>query len=129
MLLLSIGASLLALAFSSNIAFSANDNGVFKAESYDSMGKCVQKALAKYDGDIIEVEYEVEGKMPIYESDIETAHGKAWEVECSVKSGEITETEEEVGADDIRFTSQAKVDVETVRATALTAYPGRVVAV
>jgi len=129
MLRLSIGASLLALALSSNIAFAANDNGVFKAESYDSMGKCVQKALAKYDGEIIKVEYQVEDKMPIYEFDIETADGKAWEVECSVKTGEITETEEEVEADDTRFTSQAKVDIETARATALAAYPGRIVAV
>lgn len=123
MLRLSIGVSLLALAFS------ANDNGVFKAESYDSMGKCVQKALAKYVGEIIKVEYEVEDRMPIYEFDIETADGKAWEVECSVKTGEITEAEEEVQVDDTRFTSQAKVGVETVRATALAAYPGRIVAV
>jgi uncharacterized membrane protein YkoI len=123
MLRLSIGVSLLALAFSTN------DNGVFKAESYDSMGKCVQKALAKYVGEIIKVEYEVEDRMPIYEFDIETADGKAWEVECNVKTGEITETEEEVQADDTRFTSQAKVGVETVRATALAAYPGRIIAV
>ena len=59
MLRWSIGASLLALAFS------ANDNGVFKAESYDSMGKCVQKVLAKYDGGVIKVEYKVEDRMPI----------------------------------------------------------------
>jgi len=102
MLCLSIGASLLALAFS------ANDNGVFKAGSYDSMGKCVQKVLAKYDGGIIKVEYEAEDRMPIYEFDIKTAGGKSWEVECCVKTGDITETEEEVEAGDIRFTSQAK---------------------
>ena len=93
------------------------------------MGKCVQKVLAKYDGGIIKVEYEVEDRMPIYEFDIETADGKAWEVECSVKTGEITEAEEEVQVDDTRFTSQAKVGVETVRAAALAAYPGRIVAV
>tara|TARA_B110000902_G_scaffold220091_1_gene254822 strand:+ start:1143 stop:1268 length:126 start_codon:yes stop_codon:yes gene_type:complete len=41
------------------------------------MGKCVQKVLAKYDGGIIKVEYEVEDRMPIYEFDIETTDGKA----------------------------------------------------
>jgi uncharacterized membrane protein YkoI len=129
MLRLSIGASLLALALTSNTAFAENNQKNFKPESYDSLGKCVQKALAKYDGEIIKIEYEVEDKMPIYEFDIETPDGKAWEVECSVKTGEITELEEEVTVDDARFAKQAKFSEEQARAIALKAYPGRIVEV
>lgn len=43
--------------------------------------------------------------------------------------GEITETEEEVEADDTRFTSQSKVGVAAIRATALAACSRRIVAV
>lgn len=129
MLRLSIGASVLALVLSSNVAFAENDHGSFKAKPYDSLGKCVQKALAKHDGEIVKLEYQVEDKMPIYEFDIETADGKAWEVECSVKTGKITELEEEVAVDDPRFAKQAKFTEEQARATALAAHPGRIVEV
>jgi len=129
MLRLSIGASLVALALSTNVAFAENDHGKLKAKPYDSLGKCVQQALAKYDGDIVKLEYHVEDKKPTYEFDIETPDGKAWEVECSVKTGKITELEEEVDFDDPRFASQVKVDVEKARAIALAKYPGRIVEV
>ena len=129
MLRLSLGASLLALVLTSNSAVAGNDHGAFKPKAYDSLGKCVQKALAKYDGEIVKLEYHVEDKKPTYEFDIETADGKAWEVECNVKTGEITEFEEEVAFDDPRFASQVKVDVEKARATALAAHPGRIVEV
>lgn len=129
MLRLSMGVSVLTLVFSSTMAFAENDHGKLKAKSYDSLGKCVQKALAQHDGDIIKVEYEVKNKIPLYEFDIETADGKAWEVVCNVKTGEITELEEEVEMDDAAFASQAKVSEEQARATALAAHPGRVVEV
>jgi uncharacterized membrane protein YkoI len=129
MLRLSIGASLLVLALTSNAALAENDHGTFKAKPYDSLGKCVEKALAKYNGEIVKLEYEVEDKMPIYEFDIETPDGKAWEVECNVKTGEITELEEEVEVDDPRFAKQAKFSEEQARATALAAHPGRIVEV
>ena len=32
---------------------------------------------------------------PVYEFDIETPDGKAWDVECSTKTGKIVETEED----------------------------------
>jgi uncharacterized membrane protein YkoI len=129
MLRLSIGVSLLAVALSANTAFAGKDGGVFKAQPYDSLGKCVEKALAKYNGKIVKLEYKMEQKTPIYEFDIETADGKAWEVECNVKTAEITETEEEVAVDDPRFVAKAKFTEEQARATALAAYPGRVVEV
>jgi uncharacterized membrane protein YkoI len=129
MIRLSIGASLLALALSSHTAFAESDHGKLKAQPYDSLGKCVEKALAKYDGEIVKLEYHVEDKKPTYEFDIETADGKAWEVECNVKTGEITELEEEVAVDDERFASKAKFTEEQARATALAAHPGRIVEV
>lgn len=129
MLRLSLGAGLLALALTSNSAFADSDQGAFKALPYDSLGKCVEKALGKYDGEIVKLEYKMEAKTAVYEFDIQTADGKAWEVECDVKTGAITETEEEVAVDDPRFASQAKFSEEQARATALAAYPGRVVEV
>ena len=129
MIRLSIGASLLALALTSNTAFAESDHGKLKAQPYDSLGKCVEKALAKHDGKIVKLEYHVEDKKPTYEFDIETADGKAWEVECNVKTGEITELEEEVAVDDEKFASKAKFTEEQARATALAAHPGRVVEV
>lgn len=124
---ISLAVTALALSFTSSVAFA--DHAGFKPMPYDSLGKCVQKALGKHDGEIVKLEYQVEDKMPIYEFDIETADGKAWEVECSVKTGEITEVEEEVEFDDPRFSSQAKVSIEKARAIALAKYPGRIVEV
>lgn len=126
---LSIGTSLLALVLTSNTAFAESDHGKLKAQPYDSLGKCVEKALAKYDGKIVKLEYHVEDKKPTYEFDIETADGKAWEVECNVKTGEITELEEEVAVDDEKFAAKAKFTEEQARATALAAHPGRIVEV
>ena len=129
MIRLSIGASLLALSLTSNTAFAESDQGKLKAQPYDSLGNCVEKALAKHDGKIVKLEYHVEDKKPTYEFDIETADGKAWEVECNVKTGEITELEEEVAVDDEKFASKAKISEEQARATALAAHPGRIVEV
>jgi uncharacterized membrane protein YkoI len=129
MLRLSIGASLLAVALASNTAFAESDHGTFKAQPYDSLGKCVEKALAKHNGEIVKLEYKMEQKTAVYEFDIETADGKAWEVECEVKTAEITELEEEVEVDDPKFASKAKFTEEQARATALAAHPGRVVEV
>jgi len=128
MLRLSLGASLLALALTSNTAF-AEAKGTFKAQSYDSLGKCVEKALAKHDGKIVKLEYKMEKKTPVYEFDIETADGKSWEVECNVKTSEVTELEEEVEVNDPKFASKAKFTEEQARATALAAHPGRIVEV
>jgi uncharacterized membrane protein YkoI len=129
MVRLSLSVSLLVLALSSNTVFAESDRGVFKAQPYDSLGKCVEKALAKHNGKIVKLEYKTEQKKAIYEFDIKTADGKAWEVECDVKTANITETEEEVAADDPRFVAKAKFTEEQARATALAAYPGSVVEV
>ena len=46
-----------------------------------------------------------------------------------MKTGEITELEEEVAIDGQRFASKAKINEEQARAAALKAHPGRVVEV
>ncbi len=124
---LSIGASVLALVFTSNIALAGH--GDFKARHSDSLGKCLKGALKAHDGKVVKLEYKIEDKVGVYEFDIETPDGKAWEVECAVKSSILTEFEEEVKSDDSRFTSLAKVSEADAKATALAQYPGEVVEV
>jgi len=102
------------------------DHGGFRAMHYDSLGKCLKGAVKKYPGKVVKLEYKRERKIAVYEFDIETPDGKAWDVECTVKNSILTEFEEEVKADDPRFTALAKVTVEEAKATALAKYAGTV---
>jgi uncharacterized membrane protein YkoI len=88
---------------------------------------CLKAALAKYSGQVLSLEAEIENGKPIYEFDIKGKDGKEWEVECDAKTGKITEAEEEVDIKDPRFASKAKVTFEEAKKTALTAYPGEVI--
>ncbi len=85
MLRLLIGAIILAFSFVSNTTFADSYHSTFTAKPYDSLGKCVQRALARRKGYIVKVEYEVESKIPRYKFDIETRADKVWEVECTVE--------------------------------------------
>lgn len=126
MLRLTLGAAALAVAF----AGTANaGHETFTPKSYDSLGKCVKAALTKHDGKIVKVEYKSEKKAGVYEFDIETPDGKAWDIECNAKTGKVTEVEEEVKADDAKFKALAKVSEADAKATALAAHPGSVVEV
>ena len=91
----------------------------------DPLGKCVKAALTAHDGKIVKLEMKSENKKPVYEFDIESADGTAWDVSCSVKTGKITEIEQEVKADDAKFKA-AKVTEADAKATALKAHPGTV---
>ncbi|MDP1659839.1 MAG: PepSY domain-containing protein [Methylotenera sp.] len=122
---LTMGATLLAAAFFANTAVAGHDT--IKPKSYDSLGKCVKAALSKHDGKIVKVEFKSEKKSGVYEFDIESADGKAWDIECDAKTGKVTEIEEEVKADDARFIALAKVTEAEAKATALAAHPGTVV--
>ncbi|MDP2070493.1 PepSY domain-containing protein [Methylotenera sp.] len=122
---LTMGATLIAAAFFANTAVAGHDT--IKPKSYDSLGKCVKAALSKHDGKIVKVEFKSEKKTGIYEFDIESADGKAWDIECDAKTGKVTEIEEEVKADDARFIALAKVTEAEAKATALAAHPGTVV--
>ncbi|ACT48182.1 PepSY domain-containing protein [Methylotenera mobilis] len=122
---LSLGAALVAAVFFANSAVAGHET--IKPKAYDSLGKCVKAALTKHEGTIVKTEFKSEKKVGVYEFDIETADGKAWDVECNAKTGKVTEIEEEVKADDPRFKALAKVSEADAKATALAAHPGTVV--
>ena len=121
---LTLGATVLAAAFTST---AMADHASIKPKAYDSLGKCVKAALSKHDGKIVKVELKSENKKPVYEFDIESADGTAWDVECDVKTSKIIEIEQEVKADDAKFKAIAKVSEADAKATALAAHPGTVV--
>jgi uncharacterized membrane protein YkoI len=125
MLRLTLGVALVAAAFTSSLAVA--DHETIKPKAFDSLGKCVKAALSKHDGKIVKVELKSEKKTPIYEFDIESADGTAWDVECDVKSSKITEVEQEVKADNAKFKAAAKVSEADAKAIALKAHPGTVV--
>lgn len=125
MLRLTIGATLVATALFANTAMAEHET--IKPKAFDSLGKCVKAALSKHDGKIVKVELKSEKKTPVYEFDIESADGTAWDVECDVKTSKIIEIEQEVKVDDAKFKAIAKVTEAAAKATALAAHPGTVV--
>jgi uncharacterized membrane protein YkoI len=91
--------------------------------------KCMASALKAKDGKVIKIELKKEdGEGYVYEFDIETPDGKAWDVECSGKTGKVIEIEEEVTKDHAKF-SGAKVSEAAAREIALKKYPGEIVEV
>lgn len=105
------------------------DHETIKPKAYDSLGKCVKAALSKHDGKIVKLEAKSEKKELVYEFDIQSPDGTAWDIECSAKTGKVTEVEEEVAAADPRFQALAKVTEAEAKATALAKHPGTVVEV
>lgn len=103
------------------------DHETIKPKPYDSLGKCVKAALSKHDGKIVKVEAKSERKQLVYEFDVESKDGTAWDIECDAKTGKVTEVEQEVKADDEKFKALAKVSEADAKATALAKHPGTVV--
>lgn len=122
---LSMGSALIAASLFTNQAMA--DHDTIKPKAYDSLGKCVKAALTKHEGKIVKTEFKSENKKGVYEFDIESADGTAWDVECDAKSGKIIEVEQEVTADNAKFKAAAKVSEADAKATALAAHPGTVV--
>lgn len=122
-----LGASILAAAFFANTAIA--EHGSLKPHAYDSLGKCVKAALEKKDGNIVKLEYKTEDKKGVYEFDVQTADGKAWDIECDAQSSKVTEVEEEVKSTDSRFVAVAKMTEEQAKKAALAKHPGKVVEV
>ncbi len=125
MLRLSLGTTLVAAALFANAAVAGHEG--FTPKTYDSLGKCLKAALSKQDGKVVKVEYKTEKKTGVYEFDIQSPDGTAWDIECDAKTGKITEVEQEVSADDAKFKALAKVSESDAKATALAAHPGTVV--
>ena len=123
---LTLGTALIATAFTTS---AIADHGEIKPKSFDSLGKCVKAALTEHDGKIVKLEMKSEKKTAMYEFDVESADGTAWDIECNVKTGKVTEVEQEVKADDAKFTAVAKVSEADAKATALAAHPGALVEV
>jgi uncharacterized membrane protein YkoI len=90
--------------------------------------KCLSAALKEKGGTVVKAELKIEGKTPVYEFDIETPDGKAWDIEVSTLTGKVTEIEQEVkNADDPLFKAKLKVTEEEAKKAALAAFPGEVV--
>jgi len=117
-------ASFLVAALFASVAHA--DHSGFKPLPYDSLGVCAKAALEKHDGKIVKLEMKTEQKKAMYEFDIESADGTSWDIECRVKTGQVTEVEQEVAKGDEKFVALAKVSEEDALKTALAAHPGTV---
>jgi uncharacterized membrane protein YkoI len=92
-----------------------------------SLETCMKAVLAKQPGTVVKVELKLEKKTPIYEFDVESKDGKAWDIECDANTGKIVEVEQEVlTPDDPLFKSKKKFGEAEARATALSTYPGEI---
>lgn len=116
-----IFAVLLSALFSVN---AVADHASIKPIKADSLGRCVKAALGIHDGKLVKLEMKSENKQPMYEFDIKSADGAEWDIECNVKTGKVTEVEQEVKTDDAKFKALAKISEADAKATALTAHPG-----
>ena len=121
---LALSTTLVAAAFFVGNAMAEHSGMAVK--SHDNLGKCVKAALAKHDGKVVKVEFKNEGKAGVYELDIKSADGTAWDIECDAKTAKITEVEQEVESTDAKFTA-AKVTEADAKATALAKHAGAVV--
>lgn len=74
----------------------AADSEAFTSKAKVSLEEAKATALARYPGEVVEVEYSIESDgTPVYEFDIVAANGREWEVEIDAVTGRILEVEEE----------------------------------
>jgi uncharacterized membrane protein YkoI len=92
--------------------------------------RCLSAALKAHTGKVVKLEMKMEKGVPVYEFDIESPDGRAWDIECDANTGKIIEVEEEVAsAADPKFAAKTKVGEEQARRTALERHPGEIVEV
>ena len=92
--------------------------------------RCLGAALKVHAGSVVKLEMKMEKGVPVYEFDIESPDGRAWDIECDGNTGKIVEVEEEVkSAADPTFAAKTKVGEEQARQTALSRHPGEIVEV
>jgi len=95
-----------------------------------TLERCLHAAAAVHGGTVVKLEMKNEKGVPTYEFDIESADGKAWDIECDGRTGKITEVEEEVSsAAAPGFAEKVRVDEEQARQSALARHPGEIVEV
>lgn len=92
--------------------------------------RCLEAALKVHEGSVVKMEIKSERGEPVYEFDIESPDGRAWDIECSGRTGKIIEVEEEVdSASAPAFAAKMKVDEAQARKTALAKHAGEIVEV
>jgi uncharacterized membrane protein YkoI len=98
-----------------------------QAEPNVGIDACIATVGAKHPGKIVKVERKIEKGEPIYEFDVHGTNGKMYDIECSAKTGQITEVEEEVETPDHpAFKPKVKVTLEQAKQTALKQHPGEI---
>lgn len=91
---------------------------------------CLGAALAKKPGRAVKLEAKLEKGVLIYEFDIGSADGRAWDVECNTATGWIMEVEQELRTpDDPLFRTKSRLSEAQARRIALERCPGRIVEV
>lgn len=94
-----------------------------------SLEQCREAVLKLHPGTIVKVEKKKEKGEARYEFDVESADGKAWDIECSARTGKVVEVEQEVKSGDASFAAKVKVDEAAARETALKKHPGEIIEV
>jgi len=117
--------------FAGTVAFvgsvSADGKEIKFPKTKVAIQQCVKAALKEHDGKVVKVEFKTEKNEPVYEFDIESADGKAWDIECSGKTGKVIEVEQEIkDAEDALFKAKVKVSEADARQTALAAHAGEI---
>lgn len=92
--------------------------------------RCLEAALKVHAGTVVKMEIKSERGEPVYEFDIEGADGRAWDIECSGRTGMIVEVEEEVDSPSApAFAAKMKIDEARAREIALARHAGEIVEV
>lgn len=74
----------------------AADDPAFTSKAKVSLDTARKTVLAKYSGDVIKTEYEIESDGVAYEFDVRTTSGKILEVEVHAVNGQLGDPEEVV---------------------------------
>jgi uncharacterized membrane protein YkoI len=97
-------------------------------KSHGGLEACLKAVSAVKPGRYVKVEYlslTDEGQAA-YEVEVRDRNGREWEFECSARSAQLIEIEQEVEAGDAAFTAKAKVSADAAKATATALYAGTV---
>src|SRR5512139_2784127 len=89
------------------------------------MEQCLKAALAVRDGQVRQLQLEIEDGKPVYEFAIRTKPGDTWELECDATTGEIVAVERNSSPNDPAWEKSAKLLAKQATDIALKAHPGK----
>jgi uncharacterized membrane protein YkoI len=116
-----------AFACLSSFALSAAAADVAPPKTKISVDQCEKTVLEKYPGKVVKVELKIENGEHVFEFDVQ-GKVKVWDIECNAVSGKITEEEQEVAnGDDPLFKAKTKVSLDAAKEIALKQYPGVII--